>query len=176
MDAFRIGVGVAAGLGLGGVLLNSLVRDGGNQRVDGSTIVTYAAIPRGKSVTAGELNDALRRVLDSGLFETVDLDPRGSTLVITVVENPTINRINFEGNRRIKDEDLSGLIDSSSRRVFSAKQAELDANKLTEAYAQQGRIAANGLVNSREQLESLFTAKEMGVASVQAYLDQPGNA
>ncbi len=37
---------------------------------------------------------------------------------------------------------------------------------------EDGRIRAKGLVNSREQLESLFTAKELGVASVQEFLDQ----
>ncbi|ANQ85420.1 methylamine dehydrogenase accessory protein MauD [Azoarcus olearius] len=42
--------------------------------------------------------------------------------------------------------------------------------------SEHGRIAAKGLVNSREQLESLFTAKELGVASVQDYLEQPGRA
>lgn len=36
-----------------------------------------------------------------------------------------------------------------------------------------GRIRAKGLVNSREQLDSLFAAQELGVASVQDYLDAP---
>lgn len=38
---------------------------------------------------------------------------------------------------------------------------------------EQGIVRGKGLVNSREQLESLFAAREMNVASVQAYLDQP---
>lgn len=114
----------------------------GNQRIDTATIATFAGIGQGETVSAGELNDAAQRIRDSGLFESVDIDPRGSTLVITVVEYPTINRINFEGNRRIDDEDLAGFIESAPRRVFNPTVAERDANIIAEAYSQQGRIAA----------------------------------
>jgi len=93
-------------------------------------------------VSAGALNDAYQRILDSGVFETVDLDPRGSTLVIKVAEYPTINIINFEGNKRIKDEALSGFIESSPRRVFNPAAAERDAAIIAQAYSQQGRVAA----------------------------------
>ena len=78
----------------------------GNQRIQTGTIATYAGIERGRTISAGELNDAYQRILNSGLFESVDLIPQGSTLLVRVVENPSINRINFEGNRRIKDEAL----------------------------------------------------------------------
>jgi outer membrane protein insertion porin family len=114
----------------------------GNQRIQASTIIAYTGIERGKQISAGGLNDAYQRVLDSGVFETVDFDPRGSTLVISVTEYPTINVVSFEGNRRIKDEDLSGFVESTSRRVFSPAQAERDAAVIAQAYAQQGRIAA----------------------------------
>jgi outer membrane protein insertion porin family len=114
----------------------------GNQRIETSTIVSRMGIARGKTVTAGELNDAYQRLLDSGVFETVEIDPRGSTLVIKVQERPTINIVNFEGNKRLKDEDLEKLVESQSRRVFSASAAERDASIIAEAYAQSGRVAA----------------------------------
>ncbi len=118
------------------------IRIAGNQRIEVATIIDYAGIARGKPITAGALNDAYQRVLDSGVFETVEFDPRGSTLTIHVSEFPTINIINFEGNKRIDDDKLSGIIDSASRRVFNPAQADRDAAKIAEAYAQQGRIAA----------------------------------
>ncbi|MCB1363041.1 MAG: outer membrane protein assembly factor BamA [Rhodobacteraceae bacterium] len=114
----------------------------GNQRIEASTIIARAGIARGKSVSAGELNDAYQRILDSGVFETVELDPRGSTLVIRVQEFPTINIVNFEGNRRIKDEELEKIVESQSRRVFNPSLAETDAAKIAEAYSQTGRVAA----------------------------------
>jgi len=118
------------------------VRVEGNQRVEAATIVAYTGIERGKSVSAGELNDAYQRVLGSGLFQTVDLTPRGGTLVVSVTEFPTINVINFEGNRRIKDEDLAKIVESTSRQVFNPAQAERDATNIATAYSQQGRVAA----------------------------------
>ncbi len=114
----------------------------GNQRIQTNTIVAYAGLERGKSVSAGQLNDAYQRILASGVFETVELVPSGNTLVIKVTEFPTINRINFEGNRRIKDDKLAELIESSPRRVFSAAQAERDAETIAAAYGAQGRLAS----------------------------------
>jgi outer membrane protein insertion porin family len=114
----------------------------GNQRIEAGTVLSYAGIERGETVSAGQLNDAYQRILASGLFEEVEVEPQGSRLVIRVTEYPTINRIAFEGNDKIKDEDLAGFIQSQSRQVFSPTQAERDAETIAEAYAQNGRISA----------------------------------
>ncbi len=114
----------------------------GNKRIEPAAILTYAGIARGQTVTAGELNAAYQRILDTGLFEKVELLPQGNRLVIRVAEYPTINQIAFEGNRKIKDEDLEGIIKSRPRQVFNPAQAERDAEAIAEAYAQNGRVAA----------------------------------
>ncbi|MBC7180558.1 MAG: outer membrane protein assembly factor BamA, partial [Roseovarius sp.] len=114
----------------------------GNQRIEAGTILSYAGIARNETVSAGQLNDAYQKILGSGLFEDVELVPQGSNLLIRVVEFPTINQIAFEGNDKIKDEDLSGFIQSKPRQVFSPTQAERDAGIISEAYSQNGRIAA----------------------------------
>ena len=120
----------------------STVKIDGNQRIGDSAILSQAGIARGQAVTAGQLNDAYQRLNNSGLFESVSIAPQGSTLNITVVEVPTINRISFEGNKRIKDEALTSVIDSTSRRVFNPTLAEKDANSIAEAYSNDGRLAA----------------------------------
>ena len=114
----------------------------GTQRVDPATVVELAGIPRGTPVGPGAVNAALQNLQNSGLFEQVTVAPRGNRLVIAVEEFPTINRISFEGNRRLGDEDLQGIIQSRSRRVYSPSQAEADAGEIAEAYRQSGRIAA----------------------------------
>jgi outer membrane protein insertion porin family len=114
----------------------------GNQRIEGGTILSYADIERGETVTAAQLNEAYQDILGSGLFEEVEIEPQGNRLVIRVTEFPTISRIAFEGNDSLADEDLSGFIQSSPRQVFSPTQAERDAATITEAYAQNGRVAA----------------------------------
>lgn len=114
----------------------------GNTRVDAATIVNYAGIKRGDEVSAAALNDAYQRVVNSGLFETVEMIPQGSTLVIRVQEYPIVNVINFEGNKRLKDENLAELVQSQTRRVYSPGLAESDAAAIAEAYRVSGRMAA----------------------------------
>ena len=120
----------------------STIRVEGNDRVPAQTIASYAGIGQGQGVDAGQLNDAYQRIVNSGLFESVELVPSGGTLVIRVQEYPTINIINFEGNARIKDEALAELVQSRSRRVYSPSLAEADAARIIEAYEVQGRMAA----------------------------------
>lgn len=120
---------------------NSVVVEG-NQRVDASTVLSYAGLSRGQVLSAGQLNDAYQNILGSGLFETVKMAPQGNRLVIKVKEFPTINQISIEGNRRIKDEALLPLVKSKPRRVYSPTQAEADAAAITKAYTDQGRITA----------------------------------
>ncbi|WP_232830655.1 outer membrane protein assembly factor BamA [Tropicimonas sp. IMCC34011] len=115
----------------------------GNERVDDATVASYTGIGRGQTVSGGALNDAYQALLQSGLFESVDLVPQGSTLVIRVQEWPTINVISFEGNRRIDDEQLGAIVESQTRRVFSPAQAERDAAAIAEGYRQSGRLAAS---------------------------------
>lgn len=114
----------------------------GNQRIEAETILSFAGIERGETVNAGQLNDAYQDILGSGLFEEVEIEPQGDRLVIRVTEFPTINRIAFEGNDSLSDDDLSGFIESSTREVYSPTEAERDATTISEAYAQNGRIAA----------------------------------
>lgn len=114
----------------------------GAERIQPDTILSYAGIARGQTVSAGELNAAYRRILDSGLFETVEIVPQGSRLVIRVAEYPTVNRISFEGNRRIDDEALGEIIGSQRRRIFNPSQAEADVASIVEVYEAQGRLAA----------------------------------
>ena len=120
---------------------NSVVIDG-NERIGDSAILARAGIRRGQAVTGGQLNDAYQSLQNSGLFETVAIEPRGGTLVITVTELPTLNRVSFEGNKRIKDEVLTELVASEERRVFNPTQAEADAAAIAEAYSNEGRLSA----------------------------------
>ncbi|MFV0359127.1 outer membrane protein assembly factor BamA [Tropicimonas sp.] len=120
----------------------SNVKIEGNQRIEPQTILSYLDLPRGRDVSAGELNDAMQRLQNSGLFEKVELVPSGGTLVVRISEYPTINVISFEGNKRLKDENLAEIVKSQSRRVYSPAQAEADAAAISQVYAAEGRLAA----------------------------------
>ena len=114
----------------------------GNTLIDDDTVVSFARIVRGRSMTASELNAAYQRVAGTGFFRAVDFVPRGNTLVINVQEYPLINRVAFEGNRRLNDERLGAAVTSRSGGVYSPATAEADANAIAEAYAAAGRLSA----------------------------------
>jgi outer membrane protein insertion porin family len=122
-------------------------------------------------VSGGQVNDALQNLQRSGLFETVELIPRGNTLVIRVVEFPTINRISIEGNRRIDDDDLLGILQSQSRRVYSPATAEQDAAAIAEAYRVSGRLTAtvNPVIIRRDEnrVDLVFEVTEGRVVETQ---------
>ncbi|WP_319823738.1 outer membrane protein assembly factor BamA [Thalassovita sp.] len=147
------------------------VRIDGNQRIGGDAILTYAGIARGQTVNAAELNEAYQRIVNSGLFEKVELTPRGNTLVISVREYPTINRISIEGNRRLKDDALENLIQSKSRHVFSPSVVEADAALIAEAYNQEGRLSAKVspkiIRRSDNRVDVVFEVFEGGVIEVE---------
>ncbi|MEQ9693438.1 outer membrane protein assembly factor BamA [Shimia sp. SDUM112013] len=143
----------------------------GNQRIESSAIETYAGIARGQSVNAGQLNSAYQRVLGSGLFESVEMTPRGNTLVIKVVEYPTINLVRFEGNERLKDDALFSIVQSQPRRVLNPTVAERDAANIAEAYSQSGRMAARVtprvIRRSDNRADLVFEIFEGGVVEVE---------
>ncbi|HBN30265.1 MAG TPA: outer membrane protein assembly factor BamA, partial [Rhodobacteraceae bacterium] len=114
----------------------------GNQRIEASTIRNFVGLDLKKPVSPGQINAAYQRLIATGLFEEVKVIPRGGSLVVEVREYPTINRINFEGNKRIKDEKLAEVIVSRPRHTYSPAQAEADAALIVEAYRQSGRFTA----------------------------------
>lgn len=143
----------------------------GNLRVEDGTILSFAGISRGVTISAGELNDAAQRIRDSGLFESVDVILQGATLVIAVVEAPTINQINVEGNTKVRDAELLAVVQSQPRRVYSAAQAERDTAAISEIYASKGRV--NAIVRPRiikrsdNRVDLVFEVVEAGVTEIE---------
>ncbi len=142
-----LGVGLIVFLALSGPASAQTLRFSnfdvqGNQRISDANVLTTAGIAPGQTVTAAQVNDALQRLQNSGLFLSVEMQPRGGTLVIAVEEFPTINRISIEGNDRLEDEALLSLLQSTPRRVYSPSVAEQDANNIAAAYREAGRLTA----------------------------------
>ncbi len=114
----------------------------GNKRIATSTILSLAALLPGKRYSSGQINAAVQRLNSSGFFDTVDFSVKNGRVIIVVDEKPTINRIAFEGNKKLKDGDLKELISSQPRQTFSAEQAESDAQQIAAAYSSGGRVTA----------------------------------
>jgi len=117
------------------------------------------------------VNDASQALRASGLFSEVNVRTQGNTLVIDVVEFPTVNRINIEGNSQVSDGQLLSVVQSESRRVYTPAQAERDTAAITEVYASLGRI--NAVVTPRiiplsdNRVDLVFEVVESGLTEVE---------
>ncbi|HXO69449.1 MAG TPA: POTRA domain-containing protein, partial [Bradyrhizobium sp.] len=84
----------------------------GNRRVEVDTIRSYFKPGPGGRLDQGRIDDGLKALIETGLFQDVRINQAGGRLVVTVVENPVIGRVAFEGNKKVKDEQLSAEIQS----------------------------------------------------------------
>lgn len=125
-----------------GTAVFSRVDVAGNQRIEADTVRVFAGIEAGQPVTPEQINLAVRKLYDTGLFESVDVMPEAGRLVITVKENPTINQIAFEGNDSLDDDKLNAVIQLRPRLAYSVAAAEADAQRIVDAYQQSGRYGA----------------------------------
>jgi outer membrane protein insertion porin family len=115
----------------------------GNQRLEPETIRAYANLTPGEAYTAGTLDQALKDLYATQLFADVTI-AGGETgdLVIAVRENPVINRIILEGNKRLKDDKILPEIKLAPRQIFTRSAARADVDRILELYRRQGRFAA----------------------------------
>ncbi|MHA1128218.1 MAG: outer membrane protein assembly factor BamA, partial [Alphaproteobacteria bacterium] len=115
----------------------------GNQVIPSETIQDFAGVNFGTNLSSADLNDIFHRLSDSGMFADVVLTVSGSTLVITVIENPSVSVVAFEGNSSIRDEDLRAVVQSSPRHPYNRLTAEADAQTIAEMYALEGRVGVS---------------------------------
>jgi outer membrane protein insertion porin family len=120
----------------------SEIRVDGNRRVAAGTVQSYLPVRVGDLTSPGSLSNALARLYDTNLFQDIKLDMDGSVLIVRVVENPIINRVNIEGNDAISDDRLLEIIDVQPRRVYNRKVAIDATRQLIDVYRAGGRFAA----------------------------------
>ena len=124
----------------GGVI--AAIRVEGNQRIEQGTILSYILVQAGDPFDRARLDSSLKTLYATGLFADVNLRRDGDTLVVHVVENPIVNRIAFEGNHKLKDDELKKDLQLRPRAVFTPGMAQADRQRVLDLYARQGRFAA----------------------------------
>ena len=118
------------------------IRVEGEQRVDPATVRSYLTVVEGDPFDPAALDRSLKALFETGLFEDVALERAGDALVVRVQENPIINRIAFEGNLRIEDEELEREIDLRPRVVYTPARVQSAVSRILEIYRRSGRYAA----------------------------------
>jgi outer membrane protein insertion porin family len=101
---------------------------------------SYFKVAPGEHLDAAKINAALKALYGTGLFQDVQISQSGSKLIVTVVEASVINKIAFEGNHRLKDEQLQQEIDSKERGSLSRAAVQADTQRIIEVYQRNGRF------------------------------------
>jgi outer membrane protein insertion porin family len=115
----------------------------GNQRLEPETIRAYANLSPGQNYTAATLDQALKDLYATQLFADVTISGADTgNLVIAVRENPVINRIVLEGNKRLKSDKIQPEIKLAPRQIFTRSAVRADVDRILELYRRQGRFAA----------------------------------
>ncbi len=118
------------------------IRVEGNRRIDASTIRSYMLVQPGQPFDPAQIDRSLKTLYATGLFQDVSITPQGDTLVVRVVENPIVNRVVYEGNHVLTDDQLNGVTQLRARSVFTPAAAEADRKRILDAYAARGRYDA----------------------------------
>ena len=144
-------LGVTA-TGIGIVMPNAAAQQGattiteirvvGTQRIDPSTVNSYLQIQPGEPYNEAKVDASLKALFNTGLFADVTLRREGDALIIQVVENPIINRIAFEGNKRLADEILDAEVTLRPRVVYTRTKVQNDVKRLLDIYRRSGRFGA----------------------------------
>ena len=115
----------------------------GAERLEPETVRSYANLAPGQNYDAETLDQAIKDLYATELFADAQIEGADTgNLVIAVRENPVINRIVLEGNKRIKDDKITPEIKLSPRQIFTRSKVRSDVERIIELYKRQGRFAA----------------------------------
>ena len=117
------------------------IRVEGAQRIEPDTVRSYVPIRAGQKITTQALDEALKKLFATGLFADVIVRREGSAIVVRVVENPIINRIAFEGNKRVSNDILEDEVKLRPRIVYTRSRVQNDVQRLIDVYRRNGRFA-----------------------------------
>ena len=114
----------------------------GNRRVEPETVRSYLQFAPGDAYDPAKVNKSIKALFATGLFADVRIDRTGADVIVTVVENPVINQVAFEGNSEIDTDTLQNEVQLKPRSVFTRARVQTDVQRILDVYRRQGRYAA----------------------------------
>src|SRR5882757_9497801 len=145
----------------------------GNRRVEVETVRSYFRPDSSGRLDQAQIDDGLKALIETGLFQDVKITQTGGRLLVTVIENPVIGRLAFEGNKKVKDEQLSAEIQSKPRGTLSRPLVQSDAQRIADIYRRSGRydvrVTPEIIEQPNNRVDLVFTIVEgskTGVKSV----------
>lgn len=145
----------------------------GLQRVSEDTLYSYLPIKKGQPINSDKTTDIIKTLYNTGFFERITLSRRGDTLIIHVVERPTIGDLKISGNSIIPTDKLTAVmksVDIAEGRIYNAGVLDKIIQSLLNQYYQLGRYNAHVDVSvtpqARNRVAVRITISEGLVAKV----------
>ncbi|WP_343888090.1 POTRA domain-containing protein, partial [Sphingomonas oligophenolica] len=116
----------------------------GSQRIEPETVLSYTKLRTGQAFTNETLDQAIKDLYASDLFADVTISgAETGDIVLRIRENPVINRVLYEGNKRLKEDKLRKEVKLAPRQIFTRTAVRQDVARIIELYRRQGRFAAS---------------------------------
>jgi outer membrane protein insertion porin family len=110
----------------------------GNHRIDSETISSYFA-----GTDPASINTGVKALYATGLFSDIQVRRDGGAILVRVTENNLINRVAFEGNSKVKTEQLQSEIQSKDHGPFNKTIVDADVERIKDLYRRAGEAAAS---------------------------------
>ena len=118
------------------------IRVEGNRRVEPETVRSYLAFSAGDPYDPALVDESLKTLFATGLFQDVRIRREGGIIVVVVVENPIVSRVAFEGNKEVEDATLAAEVQMKPRAVYTRARVQADVGRILNVYRRQGLYAA----------------------------------
>ena len=118
------------------------IRVEGNKRVEPETVRSYLTFSTGDAYDPAKVDESLKALFATGLFQDVRIRREGSTIVIVLMESPIVSRVAFEGNREVEDDTLAAEVQLKPRAVYTRARVQADVQRILDVYRRQGLYAA----------------------------------
>ena len=151
----------------------------GNRRVEADTIRSYFHVGPGHELDAAALDAALKALYATGQFKLVQISHQGPQLLVKVAENPVIGRVAFEGNSKLKDDQIKKELQSKERGPFMRANVQGDVQHILELYRRSGRFDAEvvpKIIEKDDRVDLVFEIKEGGRTGVRQIVFAGNNA
>jgi len=176
LSSVPLSLGLSAGFGdlsafAQGAVIRSIVVEG-NRRVEPETVRSYLSFSSGDTYDPAEVNQSLKTLFATGLFQDVRIRRQGSTIIVVVVENPIVSRVAFEGNKEIEDDTLASEVQLKPRAVYTRARVQADVQRILTLYRRQGMYAAQvnpKIINlDNNRIDVVFEISEGATTKVRA--------
>ena len=177
MKAFKlyfVSLLLAAQLNAFDEFLVSDIRIIGLQRVSTGSIFNVIPISVGDKIDMRKSSDITRSLFSTEQFDDIQIAKDGNTLIISVIERPSISAIDISGNKALKTEQLIESLDGvgvKEGEVYKRSTLEQVKSELVRSYASNGRYGAGveieEIVKPRNRLEIKIIVDEGKSAKIE---------